>query len=133
MGDYGLGRTVKTFTLLPGEEVTIRLRTWCSSQERVKENSSIFDSTSDDITTRFTTAVKQETTDKATQINKQEWHAEAKVDASWGWGNAEVSGGGSGESHAEREQFARSVNDASQEHARQATSTSWHKWDLGIG
>jgi hypothetical protein len=120
--DYGLGRTVKTMSLLPGEEMTMRMRTWRSREQTVKESSSIFDSQSTEASDRFRSSVQTETTDKRTQSSKEEWHVEANVSASWGWGSANVSGGGSGEYHSGREQFAKQVNDASQEHAQQASS-----------
>ena len=37
LGDYGLGRTVKTFTLLPGETTTMSLRTWKATKTSIKE------------------------------------------------------------------------------------------------
>jgi hypothetical protein len=121
-GTYGLGRTVKTFTLFPGEQTTIRTRTWRSSETSIKESSSIFDSQSTEASDRFRTAVQSETTDKQTQASKTEWHVEASVEASWGWGKAEVSGGASGEYHAGREQFSKQVNDTAQEHASMASN-----------
>ena len=33
LGDYGLGRTIKTFTLLPGEQTTIAMKTWRTTTE----------------------------------------------------------------------------------------------------
>ncbi|MFE0630856.1 hypothetical protein ACFW3D_28340 [Streptomyces sp. NPDC058864] len=121
-GDYGLGRTVKTYTLLPGEQVTLRIRNWRSSEASVKESSSVFDSASEEARSRFHSQVVNETTDKASQSKSEEWHAEAKVSAGWGWGSASVSGGGSGQYHSGREQFAKQVNDASREHAAESSS-----------
>lgn len=122
LGDYGLGRTVKTMSLLPGEELTMRLRTWRSSERSVKESSSIFDSATSESKERFQSTVQAETTDKHTQTSKTEWHVDANVVAAWGWGAANVTGGGSGEYHSGREQFGRQVNDASQEHARESSN-----------
>lgn len=122
LGDYGLGRTVKTMTLLPGEEMTMRIRTWRSSEMSTKESSSIFDSATVEAKDRFHSAVQRETTDKQTQTSQTEWHVEAEVGASWGWGSANVSGGGGGQYHSGREQFASQVNNATQEHAREASN-----------
>ncbi len=122
LGDYGLGRTVKTMTLAPGEELKLRTRTWRSSKESVKESSSVFDSATVEARSRFQSSVQNETTDKSTRSQKEEWHVDAKVEAGWGWGSAEVSGGGSGEYHSGREQFARSVNDATHEHANESSN-----------
>ncbi|MEJ2866350.1 hypothetical protein WCD74_01150 [Actinomycetospora sp. OC33-EN08] len=122
LGDYGLGRTVKTMTLLPGEQLTMRLRTWRSSERSERESASIFDSNSREAQQRFSTEVERETTDKRSKTKTEEWHAEAKVGASWGFGSAEVSGGGSGKYHSARDQFAKQVNSAAQEHARSESS-----------
>jgi hypothetical protein len=122
LGDYGLGRTVKTMTLLPGEQLTLRIRTWRSSEESIKEASSVFDSASKEAQDRFQTEVLKETTDKRTKSRSEEWHAEASASGSWGFGSASVSGGGSGQYHSGREQFAKRVNDATREHARSESS-----------
>lgn len=100
LGDYGMGRTVKTFTLLPGESTLISLRTWQSSRESVENSSSIIDSHEQSARSRFTDKVQNETTDKATRSSTESWHVEAEVSASWGWGSANVSGGGGGEYHS---------------------------------
>lgn len=47
---------------------------------------------------------------------------EAEVNASWGWGSAEVSGGGGGQYQSGREEFARALNDSVQEHTQEASS-----------
>jgi hypothetical protein len=121
-GDYGLGRTVKTMTLFPGEEMTIRTRTWRSSEKSVKDSSTVFDSASTESKARFSQQVRNETTSKDVQSKTEEWHVDAKVGVGWGWGSAEVSGGGSGEYHSARESFASGVNDATKEHAENASS-----------
>lgn len=122
LGDYGLGRTLKTFTLLPGEEMKISTKTWTSIETKQADASSIVDSFSQTAADKFRTAVQKETTDKKTQSSKESWHVEAEVNANWGWGNAKVSGGGAGEYHSGREEFAKQVDDSVQEHANEASS-----------
>lgn len=122
LGDYGLGKTVRTYSLFPGERVTIRLRTWRSSEEKRSTSSTIFDSFDETVNERFGGEVRSETTDSQTQSKKEEWHAEAKVGASWGFGSAEVSGGGSGQYQSGREQFSSGVNQATQEHGKTASA-----------
>lgn len=122
LGDYGLGRTLKTFTLLPGEEMKISTKTWTSTETKQADASSIVDSFSQTAADKFRTAVQKETTDKRTQSSKESWHVEAEVGANWGWGNAKVSGGGAGEYHSGREEFAKQVDDSVQEHANEASS-----------
>jgi hypothetical protein len=122
LGDYGLGRTVKTFTLLPGESTTISIRTWQSSRQSIQESSSIIDSHEQSARERFADTIQNETTDKATKSKTEKWHVEAEAKASWGWGSAKVSGGASGEYHSSREQFARQASEAVREHAAEASS-----------
>lgn len=122
LGNYGLGRTVKTFTLLPGESTTISMKTWRSSKQSISEGSSIIDSHDESAASKFSSSIQDETTDKQTQSSTEEWHAEAEVSASWGWGNAKASGGGSGEYHNGQEQFARQAAQSVNEHASEASS-----------
>lgn len=122
LGDYGLGRTVKTFTLMPGEATTISMKTWRSTQETIKEGSSIVDSHHSEASSKFADTVMSETTDKKTQSSKESWHVEAEAKASWGWGSAKVSGGAAGEYQSGREEFSKSVNNAVSEHANQASA-----------
>lgn len=122
LGDYGMGRTIKTFTLLPGESTTISLKTWQTSKESRKESSSIIDSHQQAARERFTNKVKSETTDKATKKKAEKWHAEAEVNVSWGFGSAKVKGGGGGEYHSGREQFAKRAAAAVQDHASEASA-----------
>jgi hypothetical protein len=122
LGDYGLGRTVKTFTLLPGEATTISMKTWRSRQETVKEASSIIDSHHSEASSRFADTVLQETTDKSTRASNESWHVEAEVSSSWGFGSAKVSGGAAGEYQSAREEFSKSSSNAVTEHANQASS-----------
>ncbi len=122
LGDYGLGRTVKTFTLFPGEQATISLKTWRSSKENISEGASIIDSYQSEAKTKFGNAVMAETTDKSTQSSKENWHVEAQASASFGFGSASISGGGGGEYQSGREEFAKRVGETTQEHANQASA-----------
>lgn len=122
LGDYGMGKTVKTFTLLPGETTTIYLRTWKATNQSYTEASSIVDSQTTSSAEKFSSAVQNETTDKATQSAEHNWHAEANVQAGWGWGKADVKGGGGGKYHTSREEFAKDVMNTVKEHAAEASS-----------
>ena len=122
LGDYGMGRTVKTFTLLPGESTKISLKTWLTTSESRKSSSSIIDSHEESAKERFADTVKNETTDKKTSSSKEEWHVDASVEASWGFGEAKVSGGGSGEYSSGREEFGKQLGESVKEHASDASS-----------
>ncbi|MBB5211222.1 hypothetical protein [Microbulbifer hydrolyticus] len=122
LGDYGMGKTVKTFTLLPGETTRISMRTWQSTKESRQESSSIIDSHEQSARERFADKIQNETTDKQTKSKTEEWHVEAEVSASWGFGSASVSGGGSGEYSSGREQFAKQAAESVKEHAAESSS-----------
>jgi hypothetical protein len=122
LGDYGLGRTVKTDSLFPGETKTIHLRTWRSSEESRSEASSIIDWFDEASVERFAETVMNETTDTATQEKTENWYAEADAGASIGIGSANVSGGGGGEYSSGTEEFAHSLDEAVREHTAEASS-----------
>lgn len=122
LGDYGMGKTVKTFTLLPGETTTISLRTWQTTKESREDSSSIIDSHEQSAKERFADKIQNETTDKQTKSKTEEWHAEAEAEASWGWGSAKVSGGGGGQYGSSREQFEKQASESVKEHASEASS-----------
>jgi len=61
LGDYGLGRTLQTFSLLPGERQTITVETWRTAAASREDASSVFESSDSAAQTRFTSAVTQET------------------------------------------------------------------------
>jgi hypothetical protein len=122
MGNYGVGRTVRTFTLLPGEETKISMKTWRSSEATFKEASSIVDSQSEAASERFADKVQEETSVKSNQSKKEHWYVEAEASASCGFASASVKGGGGGEYQSGREEFAKRASEATSEHAREASS-----------
>lgn len=122
LGDYGLGRTVKTFTLLPGETTTISTRTWRATSESIEAASSIIDSYTESASERFADTVMTETTDTATQSKTENWHAEAEVKGSFGFGSASVSGGGGGEYSSGTEEFAKAVDESVAEHSAESSA-----------
>ena len=122
LGAYGLGRTVKTMTLLPGETMTMSMRTWRASSETIAQGSSIIDSVDDSSSERFAETVMSETTDAATRDKSENWHAEAEASGSIGLASASVSGGGGGEYSSSTEEFSKAVDEAVQEHAAEASS-----------
>lgn len=122
LGDYGIGKTVRTFTLLPGESTTIKLKTWQSTKESIKESSSIIDSHEQSAKERFSKKVQDETTDKQTSEKSKKWAVEAKAKASWGWGSASVKANAEGEYHSGREQFAKAATESVGEHSKEASS-----------
>lgn len=122
LGQYGAGRTLKTFSLLPGEKTTISVKTFRKTETDSKSASSVLDSFSKESADDFQTTVQQENSDKQAQQKSLEWHVEAEASASWGWGNAKVSGGVKGATASQREQFAKDMSSAVNKHASKASS-----------
>lgn len=122
LGDYGMGRTVKTFTLLPGEVTNIHTRTWRATEESRSESTSIIDSFDESSAERFEETVLSETTDTATREQTENWYVDAEVKGTIGFASAKVSGGGGGEYASGVEEFARSLDEAVREHAAEASS-----------
>jgi hypothetical protein len=122
LGDYGLGRTVKTFTLLPGETTTISTRTWRASSESISQASSIIDSYDDSSIERFADTVMSETTDTATRSETESWYVDAEASGSLGFASASVSGGGAGEYTSGTEAFSKAVDESVREHTTEASS-----------
>ena len=121
LGQYGAGRTVNTFSLLPGEKTTISVNTYKRSTATSESASSILDSYTEEKADEFESSVQAESSTKTNESKNFEYHAEAEAKASWGWGSAKVSGGVSGGSSAAREEFAKNTSSATQ---KQAASSS---------
>lgn len=122
LGNYGAGRTVNTFTLLPGEKTTISVKTYKKTETEAKQASSILDSFSDESSSEFENSVQDEQSDKRNSAESFEYHAEADAHASWGWGSANVSGGIKGGSNSSREEFAKNITSATDKHAAKASA-----------
>jgi hypothetical protein len=122
LGDYGMGRTVKTFTLLPGESTTISMKTWKSSESTIKEASSIVDSHTQEAADRFASTVSAETTDKATTHSKDNWHVDVDVSSSWAVVSGDVHTSAGGEHEAGREEFSRQASSSVAEHTARASA-----------
>lgn len=121
-GDYGAGRTIKTFTLLPGERTKISIKTYQKTESEAKSASSILDSFTDESSQAFEDSVQAEQSDKKNASESFEYHAEAEASASWGWGSAKISGGVKGGSNSSREEFAKNISNATQKHASKASA-----------
>lgn len=122
LGSYGAGRTIETFSLLPGERTTISVKTFRKTEEEREEASSILDSYTTKTAEEFEQNVASEQSYKEKHEETFAYHAEAKASAGWGWGKAEVSGGVEGSSNAAREEFAKNVSSATSKHAAEASS-----------
>lgn len=122
LGNYGAGRTLKTFSLLPGERTTISLRTFMQSETERKQASSILDSFSEESSDDYEKTVAAEQSDQETYEKSFQYHAEAEAQASWGWGSASAKGGVKGSSNSARENFAKNTSSATAKHAQTASA-----------
>jgi hypothetical protein len=122
LGTYGAGRTLKTFTLLPGEKTKISTRTYTKTVEQRKQASSILDSITDESTKDFENTLATEQSNKSAYEETFSYEVNGKAEASWGWGSAEVSGGVKGGTNSSREEFAKNVSNATQKHVSKASS-----------
>jgi hypothetical protein len=66
LGNYGLGRTVKTMSLLPGESVEINVETWRTDTSKSAYATSIFDSFSSEAASRFESEIAAENSNRTT-------------------------------------------------------------------
>lgn len=122
LGDYGAGRVVQTFSLLPGEKTRIAIQTYTKTTSKRNEASSILDSYSRESADDFEQAVKSEQTDKQESQRRDEWHVEAQVSSNWGFVSAKLSAGYAGSASAGREQFARDVRNATTKSSSRASN-----------
>ncbi|TCO60496.1 hypothetical protein [Actinocrispum wychmicini] len=123
---YGAGRTIKTFSLLPGEKTTIRVRTYKRSTVTMKETSSILDSVTTETESEFERTVLAEQSNQDATSRSLEYHAEAQAEgrATWGWGSASVrvEGGVAGAMNTSRAEFAKNLSNAVSQNAARASS-----------
>lgn len=61
LGDYGAGRTIKTFSLLPGEKTTITVRTYKESSSTKSNSENVLDSFSESSTNELEKLIENET------------------------------------------------------------------------
>lgn len=122
LGDYGAGRTINTFTLLPGERHEIEIKTYKRSKLTTTEASSILDSYESTTAEEFQSDLTAENSTQNSTEKNFSYHAEAEASASWGWGSAKVSGGVEGGKTSKTEEFAKNVASTTQKHAATAAS-----------
>lgn len=122
LANYGAGRTIKTFSLLPGEKSKISIRSYAQSETTMKSAATILDSVTDDISEEFEQSIAKEQADQKNYEESNEYKVAAEAGASWGWGSAKVSASMSGGTNAAREQFAKNVSNNTQKHVAKASA-----------
>lgn len=122
LGNYGAGRTIKTFSLLPGEKTKISIKTYTRTEEEAKQASNILDSFTEESAKDFEQSMGNEQSNRKNYDESFKYNVNAEAKASWGWGSASVSGGVSGGSNSAREDFAKNISNATQKHVAKASA-----------
>lgn len=127
LGDYGLGRTLQTFSLLPGERTTITLETWRTESATREDATSIFDSSDTAAQTRFTSTLSNQS-GSAFQ-DQGGWAASVSTSVSAGFNLGIVSASASltagfAANHQEASQrYSNSASETASEHASQVNNS----------
>lgn len=122
LGNYGVGRTLKTFSLLPGEKTRISIKTFTKSETDAKDARSILDSVTDEIENTFEDSMGKEQSNKTSYDESSKYSVEGEAKASWGWGSASIKAGASGGTNRAREEFVKNVSNATQKHVSKASA-----------
>jgi len=127
-GDYGLGATLKTCSLLPGERSTISIETWRTEASSRVEGSSIFDSSDAAAQTRFNESLSKQTGSAFQDQGGWAVSLGTKASASGKFfdvvdGSASVEVGFAANHQEARQTFATSVSQSAQEHAAQVNTS----------
>lgn len=122
LGDYGAGRIVKTFSLLPGEKTRISVRSFLQRESTRKAASSVLDSLTQESASDLETSVSREQSDQSTLETTKEYYAEGEASASWGWGSAKAKAGTKGSTNAAREESVKNVANATEKHTARASA-----------
>jgi hypothetical protein len=121
-GDYGAGRTIKTFTLFPGEKTTVTVKTYQRSKETRQQASSILDSFSESSANDFEDSISAENSNKQAYSESQEYKADIHAEQGWGSGKASVNASAAIGMNALREEFSKNVRNAVNKHSNSASS-----------
>lgn len=125
-GDYGAGRTIANFSLMPGEETSIYLRTFRRSETTSKEASSIFDSFTTEAANEFESDLMSETTNTESESAARTLESKYKGSGEINIGIAKTSHSGernvTRETASARESVAKNVAKTTSKHASKASS-----------
>jgi hypothetical protein len=122
LGAYGFGRTLKSFSLLPGESTKMSIRTASREETIAKQSTSILDSYSQESASEFESAIEQENSNRATSSADFSYRASAEGSASWGFGSVKAEAGVAGSCNSAREEFGKAVANATSKHAAKASA-----------
>lgn len=133
-GDYGPGRLIKTFSLLPGEETEISIKTWKKSITSIKESSSVLDSYTEEKADEFERNIQNESSQTSRIEQSDTFSINASLKSTWG-GSADMGfAQAKSETSAEvgtkyeksmkssREAFAKNVMNTTEKHAQKSSA-----------
>jgi hypothetical protein len=120
--DYGAGRAIQTFCLLPGEKTTLTVKSYRSITDTSNETRSVLDSAEDTQQAEFSTQINDESSSRSADEEALKWGVEAKGQAAWGWGSASVGVNLSSSSTTSREDTIKAVNTATTKNAASASA-----------
>ncbi|PHD46571.1 hypothetical protein COF67_22250 [Bacillus toyonensis] len=112
--EYGAGKTLNTFTLLPGEETTICIS---STSTSTTDTSSILDSFNSTSEADYKSTVEENETDQQTNEELTQVSGSAKGRSNWGLNTAKASGSFNGSMQSARESYANKMTNALASHA----------------
>ncbi|MGH9357430.1 MAG: LamG domain-containing protein [Terriglobia bacterium] len=122
LGSYGVGRTLKSFSLLPGERTKLTVKTSSKTDTTAKQSQSILDSYSQESASEFENSLSDEKSNRSTSSEEMSYHASVEASGSWGFGSCSAEAGAAGSSNSAREEFAKSVSSATAKHAARASA-----------
>ena len=83
LGNYGAGKTIKTFSLLPGEKTKISVTSYSKTEQDAKSASSILDSFTQESADDFETSMANEQSDKKGYDESFNYKVGGEAEASW--------------------------------------------------
>ena len=122
VSDYGTGRIIKTFSLMPGEKAELTVSSFTRETLRETQASSILDSYSDETLAEFENSIRKEQSSQVSSSSKTSTRASASASGSWGWGKAEASGSYSNATDEARASFASNVASATAKNTARASA-----------
>ena len=123
LGNFGAGRVVKMFSLLPGEQTTITVDSYSEGRHDVLGR--VVDSGLDCLGVRCRLRghrSTRRTTPRRTSADQVAASISANVGASWGVAHATISGSASTQANASRENTTKAVQNAVAKHSSKASS-----------
>lgn len=122
LGDYGAGRVVKTFSLLPGESTKVSIKTFKQRESTAKHSSSVLDSVTKESADDLQRSLQEEQSDQSSYQKSKEYYADVKAKASWGWGSASAKAGVKGSTNSTRQEAVKNISNATEKHTSKASA-----------